>query len=212
MSRPVLYGPAYSVYTRAVMIALHEKKVAFDHVSVDLRKGEHKQPEHLARHPFGKVPAFLHNGFAIYESEAILRYLDDAFPGPKLAPNDIHRRTRATQIYSVFAHYAAPIWQGRIVRPRLLADPAKGPDEAAIAAALPEARHALKAVEALMLNPDPFLTGRTISFADCVLAPALEYLANTPEGPGLLADVPRLAAWLSHMRGLPSFAETAFKW
>lgn len=62
MAKPIIYGPAYSTYARTVRLALEEKGVGYDLVEVDLLGGAAKAPEHLARHPFGKVPAFEHDG------------------------------------------------------------------------------------------------------------------------------------------------------
>ena len=80
MGKPIVYGPRYSVYTRAVIMALIEKKVAYDLVHIEMDNNEHRAPEHLKRHPFGMLPAFEHNGFMIYETVPILAYIDDAFP------------------------------------------------------------------------------------------------------------------------------------
>src|SRR5437660_1631855 len=69
-------GVPGSPYLRAVLIGLQEKGVRYD--LVPIAGPETKQPEHLARHPFGRVPAFEHDGFALYDTQAILRYLDAA--------------------------------------------------------------------------------------------------------------------------------------
>ncbi len=73
-SSVVLYGASYSVYVRIVRIALHEKRVPYDLVPVDVFAEEGVPPAHLERHPFGRIPAFEHDGFAIYETSAITRY------------------------------------------------------------------------------------------------------------------------------------------
>jgi len=86
MGAPVLYGAAYSVYVRAVRLALAEKGVACRLVEVDVFAPGGPPPEHLARHPFGKIPAFEHDGFRLYEAGAISRYVDEAFEGPPLQP------------------------------------------------------------------------------------------------------------------------------
>jgi glutathione S-transferase len=60
----VLYGPAYSTYTRTARLALEEKGVAYDLREVDTLAGEGQRAEHLARHPWGKVPILEHDGFS----------------------------------------------------------------------------------------------------------------------------------------------------
>jgi glutathione S-transferase len=71
MTRPIVYGPAGSSYVWSARLALAEKGVAHD--LVELSFEEMKAPKHLARHPFGKVPAFEHDGFTLYETQAIMR-------------------------------------------------------------------------------------------------------------------------------------------
>ena len=61
----ILYGPAYSTYARTARLALEEKGVAHELHEVDLLTGAGQSPEHLARQPWGKVPAFEHDGFAL---------------------------------------------------------------------------------------------------------------------------------------------------
>lgn len=208
MGKPIVYGPRYSTYTRSVIMALIEKRVAHEVVHVDMDKDEHKAPAHLARHPFGMLPAFEHNDFMIYETSPILHYIDDAFPGTRLTPNDIHRRTRAEQIISVINAYGyRPIVWGIFV-PRTFTEPGKAVDEAAIAAAVPAADRALQAIEDLMTNPDPFLVGRQISLADLLLVPVMHYFAGTPEGNRMLLRHPKLAVWHDALKTRPSVVET----
>jgi len=208
MGKPIVYGPRYSVYTRSVLMALLEKNVAHDIVHVEMDDEEHRTPAHLKRHPFGMLPAFEHNGFMIYETVPILSYVDDAFPGNRLMPGDIHRRTRAAQILSVVNSYAyRPLVWGIFV-PRTFFKPDRVVDEAAIAEAVKTGAHALRAIEDLMVNPDPFLVGREISLADLLLEPIVHYLATTSEGQAILPDVPKLAAWHAAMQTRPTVKET----
>ena len=86
-----VYGFPGSTCTRKVLMTLHEKNCPYAFIPVDLGKGEHKQPEHLARQPFGVVPVLDHDGFVLYESRAIIRYLDAALVGEKLTPTDLKR-------------------------------------------------------------------------------------------------------------------------
>src|SRR5689334_3755988 len=207
MGKPIVYGPSYSVYTRAVLMALIEKKVAYDQVHIEMDNEEHHAPEHLKRHPFGMLPAFEHNGFMIYETVPILIYIDDAFPGTRLMPGDIHRRTRALQILSVINSYAyRPIIWG-IFAPRIFPRPGRIVDEAAIAEAAKTGEHALRAIEELMMTPDPFLVGRQISPADLLLEPVVHYLEITAEGKAMLGRLPKIAAWHAAIQARPCVKE-----
>jgi glutathione S-transferase len=208
MGKPIVYGPRYSVYTRAVLMALIEKKVAHDVVHVEMDEDEHRAPAHLKRHPFGMLPAFAHNDFMIYETVPILTYIDDAFPGARLMPGDIQRRTRALQILSVINAYAyRPLVWGIFV-PRTFPKPDRVVDEAAIAEAVKTGEHALRAIEDLTMNPDPFLVGRQISLADLLLEPIVHYLETTPEGKAMLGRLPKIATWHAAMQARPSVKET----
>jgi len=72
MARPIVYGPAGSTYVWSVRLALAEKGVAHELVELDSFTAHREEP-HLSRHPFAKVPAFEHDGFMLYETQAILR-------------------------------------------------------------------------------------------------------------------------------------------
>jgi glutathione S-transferase len=73
---------------------LAEKGAQYDQVPVHVLKGEPRQPEHLARHPFGKVPVVDHDGFRILETSAIAPYLDEVLPGPSFMPDNAKDRAR----------------------------------------------------------------------------------------------------------------------
>ena len=75
MAHPIVYGPAMSSYVWSARLALAEKGVT--HELVDVPFGAHRDESHLARQPFAKVPAFEHDGFALYETQAIIRYVDE---------------------------------------------------------------------------------------------------------------------------------------
>jgi glutathione S-transferase len=208
MAKPVIYGPAYSTYARTVRLALEEKGVDYDLVEVDLIQGATQSPEHLARQPFGKVPAFEHDGFALYETDAIVRYVDEVFPGTSLVPADARSRARMNQALSIIGSYAYPCMIGQIFMQRavmpLIGNPS---DEAAIAAALPNAATCLEALEQL-IDGQPYLAGATLSLADLLLVPIYDYLAQTPEGRKLLADAPNLRRWWDQIGSRPAVAST----
>jgi glutathione S-transferase len=209
MGKPTLYGPTYSTYTRSMRMVLAEKGVDYDLVDVDMIGGAHHQPDWIQRHPFERVPAFEHNGFAIYETNAIAHYIDDAFPGRRIAHPNIQRRTRDQQIIEVIGAYGYKRIILDIVLRYYFADKEKGPDTAAIAAAAPAAEHALAAIQDLMLGSDPYLVGRDVSFSDLFLAPIIGYFVGFQEGTRAMAKLPRLSQWWLAMQQRPSFTATA---
>ncbi len=208
MAKPILYGPRFSTYVRTVSLVLAEKDVAYDVHEVDMAAGGHKEPAHLARHPFAKVPAFEHEGFMLYETCAIARYIDEAFQGPRLQPGDPGGRARMNQFMSVIDCYAyRPMIEG-IVIPRFRAARArKKPDEAANEAAVPTASEALSAMETLFVGE--FLAGKTLSLADLHFAPICDYFRQTPEGESLFSGAPKLSRWWSTLSRRPSIEATA---
>jgi len=208
MGKPIIYGPAYSTYARTVRLALEEKGVDYDLVEVDLLAGATKASEHLARHPFGKVPAFEHDGFELYETDAIIRYVNAAFPGPDLEPADARSRARMAQAINVIGGYAYPCMIGHIFIQRAVM-PMMGntADEAAIAAAIPQAETSVAALEKL-INGNAYLAGDRLSLADLLLIPVYDYIAQTPEGEKLLASAPNLRRWWDSVRTRESVTRT----
>jgi glutathione S-transferase len=205
MSELIVHGVPGSPYVRAPLIACEEKGVAWK--LAPLAVGQSRQPAHLARHPFGRVPAIEHDGFALYETQAILRYIDQAFAGPPLTPSDPRAAARMNQVMGVTDWYVFPSLSIGIAFNRVIAPMFGFPvDEAAVAAALPQARTCVKALEDL-LGPNPFFGGATPSLADILAAPHLDFAAMAPEGADLLAGSP-LLAWLERMNARPSLQKT----
>jgi glutathione S-transferase len=207
MAKPILYGPGYSTYTRAARLAMEEKGVDYDLVEVDFMAGGMPN-EHLARHPFGKVPAFEHDGLMLYETPSIGRYVDEAFDGPSLQPSDPAQRARMTQIISIIDSYTYPCTVGDLVVQRLVLPLLGGTaDEAIIEAAIPEVDKSMRELERL-LGDQEYLTGATLSLADLHLAPIFAYFVNTPESKGLLESKPGLNAWWQRIESRGSMAKT----
>lgn len=206
MARPIVYGPAGSTYVWSARLALAEKGVA--HELVDVPFGAHREQPHLSRHPFGKVPAFEHDGFLLYETQAILRYIDEGFPVAPLQPTDLHQFARMNQIIGIVDAYAWRAVAAGIVFNRILAPKLGLPvDEEAVRKALPQARLCLSEIARLQ-GEQPFLAGERISLADLMVVPLLYYLARVPEGEAPLADHPTLRAWMRRIEDRPSFQVT----
>jgi glutathione S-transferase len=207
-AQPVLYGLARSVYTRIARLALAEKGVdyVFEHVEIFGPGGV--PPEHLRRHPFGRIPVFEHDGLRVYETAAVTRYVDEAFPGPALQPADARARARMDQAIGLLDAYAyRPMVWGvfveRVVAPR----EGRAPDEAIVGDALPVVATCLRAL-ADMLGTQPFLAGDRLTLADLHAAPMLAYLALAPEGAHLLEGHVELQRWLQAMRARHSMQAT----
>ena len=207
MSEIVVHGVPGSPFLRAVLIGLEEKGQPYR--QQPLGPGESKSEAYLKLHPFGRIPAFEHGDFVLYETQAILRYLDDVFPEPALETRDARAAAKMNQLIGVNDWYLFPqvnrvIGFQRIVGPALMG---LTPDEAAIAAAVPDARRCLGVLERAV-GSGPFLSGGQLTIADLLIAPQMDFIAATPEGAEILAGAPNLTAWLERMRQRPSMQAT----
>jgi glutathione S-transferase len=210
MSEFIVHSIPGSPFGRAVLATLEEKGASYRLSPV--APGTFRSPEHLARHPFGRVPVLEHNGFSLYETQAILRYLDRMLAGPALTPADPKRAARMDQAMNVNDWY---LFQGvsnvivfhRVVGPRLMGLTA---DEAAIEAAMPKARAVFQEL-ARLLGEQPYLAGEAMSLADLLVAPQISFFTQTPEWAALGAPHQNLAAWLSRMEERPSMKATTWE-
>jgi GSH-dependent disulfide-bond oxidoreductase len=90
------------------LLAATEKGVPFESVYIDMRKFEHHTPQYLAINPLGVIPAAMHDGMNLYESTAIMEYIDAAFDGPALRPRDPLGRWRMRWWMKLADEYYAP--------------------------------------------------------------------------------------------------------
>jgi glutathione S-transferase len=204
----VVFGAAYSVYVRAVRLALTEKSVPYDLVEIDVFAPGGPPAEYLVRQPFGRIPAFERDGFRLYESTAIERYVDEAFSGPPLQPAAPRARARMNQAISLLDSYAYrtfvwDIYVERIVKPR----EGRASDETRIAEALPRARTCLQALEDIM-EEGPWLAGGHLTLADLHAAPMFDFFRLTTEGANLLAARSRLSSWWTKIAARKSTSAT----
>src|SRR5713101_8800360 len=210
MSEFVVHSVPGSPFGRSVLATLEEKGAPYRLQPVV--PGTLQSPEHLARHPFGRVPVLEHNGFLLYETQAILRYLDRVLPTPLLTPADPRRAARMDQVMNVndwylFHGVGNVIVFHRVVGPRVMG---LKPDEAAIEAAMPKAR-AVFAELARLLGEQPYFAGETLTLADLLVAPQIGFLTQTPEWSVLGVPHPNLVAWLARMEARPSLKATTWE-
>jgi glutathione S-transferase len=210
MSEFTVHSIPGSPFGRAVLATLEEKGASCRFSPV--APGTFRSPQHLARHPFGRVPVLEHDGFLLYETQAILRYLDRVLPTPSLTPANPKHAARMDQVMNVNDRY---LFQGvgnvigfhRVVGPRLMG---LKPDEAAIEAVMPKAR-AVFAELARLLGGQPYFAGEAISLADLLAAPQIGFFTQTPEWSVLGVPHPNLVAWLARMEARPSLKATTWE-
>jgi glutathione S-transferase len=208
MAKVILHGPDYSSQVRTIRLCLVEKGVDYELEPVDVFRGDNRKPAFLKLQPFGMVPVLVHDGFTLYETSAIARYVDEAFKGPKLQPSDKKEAARMNQIISIIeAHGYGPIMTD-IVMPRARqAFLRQQVDSAGIREAVPQAQKCLTVIEGLM-DGGGFLVGGSLTLADLHLAPMIGYFAHTPEGKHILAKLPKLTGWWQGISSRPSMVET----
>jgi glutathione S-transferase len=150
MPEPIAFGAAHGVYVRAARLDLEEKGVPYRLVEIDIFAKGGPPASYVDRHPFRRIPAFEHDGLQLYETGAITRYVDEAFPGPPLMPNDVRSRARVNQIINIIDNYGYGPFVRQIFKECVRA-PAHGrePDETVIATALREASTCLRALSDL---------------------------------------------------------------
>lgn len=198
-----IFGPDFSTLVRSVRLYCEEKGLSYTYgmslkgYAVDWRSETHRR-----YHPFGKVPVLFHADAHLFETNAICRYLDTAFPESSLQPFEIPIRTLVDQWSSALVTSV----DKDLVRDYLLL--VAGPNRPTIIdpATLASAELQVEATLAILdaqLDEHPYLCGEHYSLADALLTPMLDYLAMIP-APDWLGHWPRLGAYLSRMRARPS--------
>lgn len=102
MNNVVLYGePRFiSPYVYSCFVTLTEKGVAFETVTLDSTTGDTRRPLYVERTVTGRVPSLSHGEFSLAESSAIVEYLEEAFPEPRVLPSNLEARARCRQLMS----------------------------------------------------------------------------------------------------------------
>jgi glutathione S-transferase len=209
MAEVIVHTIPGSPYARAVLATLEEKRVPWK--LAPLRPGQLREPTHLSRNPFGRMPVVEHGDFVLYETQAVVRYIDRVWPQPALTPENPRVAARMDQAMNINDWY---LFQGcgniigfqRVVGPRLLG---LKPDEAVIAAAMPHAHRVFRELSRL-LGEQPYFAGERISLAEMMLVPQFDFLAQSPEWPVLTAGLANLVGWFERTISRPSFQATTW--
>ena len=209
MSDFLVYGVPGSPYVRAVLLALEEKHA--DWTLIPLALGEHKSAEHLTRHPFGRMPVLEHHDFRLYETQAILRYLDRIVSDPPLKPRDAQAEARMNQIMGIADWYVAPDVTRDITFPRVVAPRFGLPvDENKIVDAQPRAAVCIDEIGRL-LGDQPYMAGNALTLADLLLAPQLVLFEAAAEAAPMLERNPNISAWCRRMEDRPAMRNTSWE-
>ncbi len=206
MSKITLWGFDGSTYVRTIKMLLAEKGLSdFKQVQLNVLAGEPKADEHLARHPFGKVPVLDDGDIRIIETAAIARYLNDVLPGKSLIPATPQDRARMDMVVGVIDSYGYGALVGGVAAYHLFPDFVGGKNETMRNAGLANGR---KAIELAMQTKgtSPFIAGE-LSLADLFLAPIAFYVSLTPDAANVF-NVDGFADWWQRVQALKSFQDT----
>ncbi len=203
MATLTVYGTPISTYVRTVRLLLERAGTDYTLKGVSIFNGESQSADYLAKNPFGKVPTLEVDGVLLYETNAIVEYLDAVVADHKFSPAEPLRQAQMRQIMGIIDSYLYPRAIGTIVIQRLIV-PSQGgtTDEALVNSAVAPAKTAVEAIEALTLGT-PYLLGNDIGIADFYLIPIFIYLSKTPEFAAITAQTPKLKAWWEHVSQLP---------
>jgi glutathione S-transferase len=198
-----LYWHPFSIFPRRVRIALREKQIACEEVEIDLPGGATRAPAFRTLNPFGQVPVLEHDGLVIYESLAILEYLEERFPTPALLPPELGARAQVRQLMAASGDYfAGPFkrWLPRLFTPEEQWD---GADQER---AVGEMAHHLDVLEELLATHEHLASA--FSLADVAYAPLVCELKGCQLG-HLLEQRPAAHAWVRRLRARPSVQATS---
>ena len=192
-----LYDAVPSSNSDRTKIALHEKGLAYERVTLNLAKKDQKRPEFLQLNPYGKVPVIDDGGNILFESCIINEYLDEKYPNPPLMPKDPFLRGRGRVLIDYALNYAhEPYWalRGEMLKP----------DAQRNAAVLKDTRERLRDLlvylEAALGDRNYFLG--EFSLTDIAIVP--RFLRMETYGALPAPSLPRVNAWLERMKARPS--------
>jgi glutathione S-transferase len=197
-----IYGHPMSTCTRKVLTALAETGTPYEMVVVDFAKGEHKQPPHTDRQPFGQVPAMDDDGFAMYESRAMCRYIDEK-AGHKLTPDTAKGRAVMEEWISIETSNFTPHVMKFIFHHIFH----RNQEESVLAAAGTGLETALTVMDKQLAN-NVFLTGTQFTIADIGFMPYFEYAMNTP-AKEIFAKHANVMAWWNRVSERPTWQKVA---
>jgi glutathione S-transferase len=200
MAEITVFGFEYSTFVQIARLVLTHKEVPYTFHDLEPDMGG---PKHLALHPFDRVPILRHGDFTVYETSAIVTYLEEVFPTPALQPDTAEGRALMNQwisaVNSYYYHYMIyHVSHERRVFPELGIEP----DEKVVAHALPKIEVGLRVMERQLAHGRGFLLGGEVGLADYYLLPSTYSFGQTPEGKTMYGDFPAVQEWRERMEAL----------
>ena len=199
MPKLTLYHSIQSPFARKVRIAMAEKSIACDKVLLDNSKGEYRSLEYLRLNPHGRIPTLVVDGIPIYESTAIVEYLEEAFPNPPLLPKGLVERARARMLEETIDGYYMTALRTVLFNAHRLPAPERNPKAA---------QEARKQIDWHLewldheLNGRLFMVGNALSVADIAALCAIEFQKRLEIG--IDPKHRNVITWYERMKALPS--------
>mmetsp|Transcript_36385 Transcript_36385/g.46335 ORF Transcript_36385/g.46335 Transcript_36385/m.46335 type:complete len:290 (-) Transcript_36385:446-1315(-) len=191
-----LYGDPRATCTRKVIQMFEEKGYRFEFEIMSLGNKDQKKPEYMMKHPFGKVPLIeVFNGIALYESQAIVRYLNDVLPGVNFVPKNADVRAAMEKWISIYVSYFTPP-QKKIMFERML-KPRRGlgaTDEEVVENAKVELEGVLDVMEA-QLAKTTYFAGDEYTLADLLFGPDFKTLTDQKDVMEVIEKRTNIVRW-----------------
>lgn len=198
-----LIGVPQSTFVRTLRIAMEEKGVPYT-----LTPARPHTPDVDAIHPCGKIPVMRHGDFTLCESKAIATYIDKAFAGPRLFPDDARLCGLIEQWVSLINTAVQPAIMPYLRGHFFSQRPDGTPDPQSIAAALPGVRSGIVLLDRAVAKSG-HLAGDGFTYADMLLLPILAYLQVCPESRDAIGATTGLCRYFSTHAQRRSFVNTA---
>ena len=197
-----IIGTGRSNFVRTVRMVAHEKGVEYEHLPAAPRSDEAR-----AVHPLGQIPSLRHDGLELIESQAIARYIDEAFPGPRLTPTDPRDAALVNEWVAFTATSVDQLLMRRYVVEYLFnKDAAGNVIRTEIDLALRRFPRMFGVLDSAVAPG--FLGGAAFSMADCFVMPLLSVVQLFPEGKAFMEKAETLKAYFAKVSERPSFVAT----
>ena len=210
-----IYWAAGSPYAWRVLLALEYKRLPYTSHLLQFSKQEHKSPQMLAMNFRGRVPVLKDGDYVVFESVAILYYLDQKYPDPPLFGRTPEEAGVVMRVICEYQAYAEPHVM-RIARAFFSTQPQPiRPDE--LAEAVQGIASEARSIEGRLAHSD-WVVGETLTAADLVIYPSLQLLLRTLKKQTaaelssrflpLEVQYPALSRWSARMEALPGYDKT----
>lgn len=203
-----LHAMSGSPFSWKVALALEHKRLNYQLRWLSTDAGDLKQPEFAALNPRRRAPVLTDGNVALYESSAIVQYLEDAYPEPTLFPGDLATRALTYRLLAEVDGYFAPAMEDLVLEVLFKPDPSTRQQE--------KVSHALATLGRELAHFEQELRGDflagPLSAADFALYPALMLCLRiekrAPEL-GISSQIgPKLSAWCERISTLPYYERT----